>query len=54
MRDEIVQFITFKPKRRDFASTAEKQRYEEVICKMVEINDIYEKMKEEEKRKRKE
>jgi hypothetical protein len=52
VRDEIIQFTSYKPKRSDQANSAERGKYEQVIDKMVHINQIYEKVKGEEKKRR--
>lgn len=41
VRDEIIQFTNYKPRRNDKAPEVEKERFEQVIAKMVHINEVY-------------
>lgn len=52
MRDEIIQFTNYKPRRNDKAPEAERERFEQVIAKMVHINEVYERIKGDEKKRR--
>lgn len=42
MRDEIVQFSSFKPKKSDEVEEAEKGRYERVFQVILKLNSVYE------------
>ena len=53
MRASIVKFTNMKPKRNDKAMEQEKGELSEVIYKMIYINSIYEKLKDDEKIKKK-
>lgn len=54
VRLSIVKFTNYKPKRAEKAAEYEKGELESVINKMVYINSIYEKLKDDEKLKKKE
>ncbi len=54
VRDSIIKFTNYKPKRSDKANQLERTQFEEVINKMVYINQIYEKIKGEEKHQKRE
>lgn len=53
VRSSIVRFTNLKPKRHEKAIEQEKGELSEVIYKMVYINSIYEKLKDDEKIKKK-
>ncbi len=47
-----MQFTNYKPSRKDKASEDERARFERVIEKMAHINDVYERVKGEQKLRR--
>lgn len=52
VREEIVQFTNYKPRRKDKATEEERARFEQVIEKMAHINEVYERIKGEQKLRR--
>jgi transcriptional activator Myb len=52
VRQEIVQFTNYKPRRKDQAPEEERVRFERVMEKMAHINDVYERIKGEQKLRR--
>jgi len=53
VRASIVKFTNLKPKRNDKAMEQEKGELSEVIYKMIYINSIYEKLRDDGKVKKK-
>jgi hypothetical protein len=53
VRSYIIKFTNYKPKRNEKAALAEKKQLEDVIRKMVFINDTYERLKQEDRLKKK-
>jgi transcriptional activator Myb len=45
VREEIVQFTNYKPRRNDKALDSDRSRFERVIERMVHINQLYERIK---------
>jgi hypothetical protein len=52
VREEIVQFTSYKPRRKDKAPEEERGRFEVVMGKMAHINEVYERIKGELKMRR--
>jgi myb proto-oncogene protein len=52
VREEIVQFTNYKPRRKDKAPEEDRGRFEQVMEKMAHINDVYERIKGEQKLRR--
>lgn len=41
LRDEIMEFSNYKPKRKDKVNEDDKLKFEKVIKKMIRLNEIY-------------
>ena len=53
VRSYIIKFTNYKPKRNEKAALAEKKQLEDVIRKMIFINDTYERLKQDDRLKKK-
>lgn len=52
VREEIIQFSGYKPRRKDHVSEEERRKYERVFSLIMRLNQVYEKLKDEEKSKK--